>query len=183
MNVNFSNLNFGAKYINTTQIKKYDYFEQKYFPMQVSFVEMEPANKSDREALYDLLAEWKECEFVAPIVDSFEYLSNEDNKVYALTLQGRDFDKLKSSEIVGLANMDITKGNIPELSFLQVDPDLLHKKESPVYKNVGTGIINSLKQIYNKAIQLVSMYSVTEFYVKNGFEIVDKKQLRYIWRV
>ena len=103
-------------------------------------------------------------------------------RMYDLIIKKRNGGELSTEEINQMI-IEYTKGNIPELSFLQVDPDLLHKKESPAYKNVGTGIINSLKQIYNKAIQLVSMYSVTEFYVKNGFEIVDKKQLRYIWRV
>lgn len=78
--------------------------------------------------------------------------------------------------------MDITKGKTPELMYLQVDPILLQKMEPPVYKSVGTGIINSLKRVYNKAIQLVSLYSATEFYVKNGFDVIDKEKLRYLWR-
>ena len=84
---------------------------------------------------------------------------------------------------MGLANMNITKGTTPELLFLQVDPVLSYKKGQSIYKNIGTEIINSLKQIYAKAIQVVSLYSATEFYEKNGFEIIDTKKLKYIWRV
>lgn len=182
MNINFNNLNFGAKYINSTLIKKYDSNKQSYSPVQAAFVEIESSNLSDRDALHELRKDWKDCDYyIAPIVDSIDY-EFEDNKVYALTSQRHNFDKLRSDEIMGLANMDVSKGKIPELSYLQVDPSLLNKMEPPIYKNVGTGILNSLKQIYNKAIQLVSAYSATEFYVKNGFDIIDKKKLRYIWR-
>ena len=164
MNINFNNINFGAKYVSTTQIKQYDYIKQNYSPVPASFVEIDPSNQSDREALHDLLKDWKGSDFTCSIVDSIDYESEDTNKVYALTRQSKDFNNLRSSEIVGLADMDITKGKTPELMYLQVDPILLQKMEPPVYKSVGTGIINSLKRVYNKAIQLVSLYSATEFY-------------------
>ena len=66
-----------------------------------------------------------------------------------------------------------------ELKFLQVHPRLKHGVSQKSYKNIGTGIINSLKDLYKDSIELESFFQTTEFYEKQGFKPLG--ELRYRW--
>ena len=120
---------------------------------------------------------------IANVVDdlSIGAADSERYQVYALTSQNRDFDKLCSDDILGLAEVENGEKAV-ELDYLQVNPQFIFGSQCPLFREVGTGIVDSLKSLYNKVIELTSAYSATEFYEKNGFEIFDINKLRYRWK-
>ncbi len=187
MKINISpTTNFGAKFINNVTVQKYNPYSREYTPDTVSFVQIEPEKRRDVLAINAVTDLWSDGAFMIDIANVVDDLSigaadSERYQVYALTSQNRDFDKLCSDDILGLAEVENGEKAV-ELDYLQVNPQFIFGSQCPLFREVGTGIVDSLKSLYNKVIELTSVYSATEFYEKNGFEIFDINKLRYRWK-
>lgn len=76
--------------------------------------------------------------------------------------------------------MSLENKQTPYLEYLQVDPDITGWHFEPLFKHVGTGILNSFKNMY-KSITLNSRASAAEFYITNGFEQIEPVLLKFRW--
>ena len=180
------NINFGAKLIKLSPVKKLADLKGEYMPAKLSFVEFEPGNKKDLQAISNAVKSWNGEMFASDIYTSAKLIRNrkldpESHKIYVLTSQKNNFDNLNADEIVGLADFETNKPDEGHLNFLQVDPDLITSYVPPRFRYVGTGMLEALKSLYKKTITLKSVYSATAFYEKNGFKLIDFESLLYKW--
>ena len=67
------------------------------------------------------------------------------------------------------------------MEFFQVNPKYKHGASKREYKHIGTGILNSLKELYKNSIELSSTYEAAKFYEKQGFKITDNDLLKFRW--
>lgn len=178
--------NFRAKFIKKVPVQKLDFATKRYKTTQASFVEFEPKSETDLRALVKAQSEWDGEFFAADIVRtaakmSLGGLKQPKNRIFVLTTQLDDCRNLNKDSILGMVQMVGEKAALAELKFFQVRPDLSYNKVHRDYKGVGKAILDSIKEIYTKAIKLQSCYSAANFYEKQGFEIMDTGLLMYLW--
>ncbi len=165
---------FGAKFVNNVNIGKLQSGAKRYCNDSVSFVEIEPNNVDDINALENCSKHWSYAKFADNIYHAVCAARNEskyykDNRVYALTVQTDTFEKLNEDDILGLVHVSPLENNSLFIEHLQVKPDIIFVN-TPEYKGVGTGILNSLKQLTNKITLFPTKdKSVRDFYERNGF--------------
>lgn len=190
MNINsINNLNFGAKYIQDAQVKKYNPNKNTYDSLNVSFVEMDPDNIEDLFAINDTVRYWYNEKYASNIAYSLYLLRDyclprDSYKVYALTTQKDKLDLLNVEEILALGEVvEKTPKKTLELNYLQVDPKLVYSSTQRDYKDVGTAFLNVLKNLDKvKSIVLTSACSAVGFYKKNDFKLTDVEHMRFIWK-
>ena len=180
-----TSINFNAQFINQVTIKRYNPDKNNYNSIPVSFVQIEAENNNDIQAVKKTTKDWQNGMFSDKICIAAERIAEEKTnnspvRIYALTSQMKDFDNLRPDNILGLVETENNK-NALEINHLQVNPEFLPSIEPPKYRHVGSGILDSLKNLYNKVIELTSVYTATNFYEKNGFEIFDIHKFRYRW--
>lgn len=181
-------INFRANYVNSVLVDKFDADTWNYEPCKVSFVEYDSANQKDFKALYDAVKVWHGQNFAGCILDNAalmitDALPKNENKIYILTEQMDEFENLNPKKIMGLAQMALKKDKPDELRFLQVRPNLIDRFDIRKFKNVGKGIIDSLKFLYSqKGIFVMSSRFSTGFYLKQGFEKIVSSKYNYIWK-
>lgn len=181
-------INFRAKYVNSVPVDKFDFDVWNYKPHKVSFLEYDYSNEKDFKSLYEAVRGWHGQHYAGCIVDNASLivaglLPKSKNKIYILTEQKGEFDNLNSRKIMGLAQMELNKDKPDELKFLQVRPNLIESFDIRKFKNIGKGIIDSLKSLYNKnGIFVNSSRMATGFYEKQGFERVVGTKFNYIWK-
>lgn len=178
--------NFRAKFIKKVPVQKLDFATKRYKTTQASFVEFEPENLQDLKALAKAQSAWDGEFFAADIVRAAAKmfqgeLKQPKNRIFVLTTQSDDCRNLNKDSILGMVQMVGGKAAPAELKFFQVRPDLSYNKVHRDYKGVGKAILDSIKEIYTKAIKLQSCYSAANFYEKQGFEIMDTGLLMYLW--
>ena len=180
-------IGFQAKPINKVIIQKFDKKTKNFFPCEATFVMLDHKNKGDIAAINNLSKSWKGATFLKNISTSANWMDDKKFShihVYAVTTQEKNFKKLSPTKILGLVEMrkDDDKPKNTILHFLQVKPIAMHKEETKkrVYKQVGTGILNSLKKIY-KSMSLFSDNGVEPFYEKNGFIHDNYGKGHYVW--
>lgn len=178
--------NFRAKFIKKVPVQKLDFATKRYKTTQASFVEFEPENLQDLKALAKAQSAWDGEFFAADIVKAAAKmfqgeLKQPKNRIFVLTTQSDDCRNLNKDSILGMVQMVGGKAALAELKFFQVRPDLSYNKVHRDYKGVGKAILDSIKEIYTKAIKLQSCYSAANFYEKQGFEIMDTGLLMYLW--
>ncbi len=86
-------ITFGAKYINSATIQKVAFKDAKVTPSKVSFVELDPMNEKDLEAVYNIAGTWETPDLYPEMIHSYmsycacEYNEDEgrNTKFYALT--------------------------------------------------------------------------------------------------
>lgn len=173
---------FGAKFINAVAIGKNSHHKNKYFDDLVSFVQIEPTNPDDIEAVKNAALYWKDDKYALNISYAAETLKdNIESSVYALTSQKSNFQFLDSDKILGLMHTTTFPNDTKFIEHIQVYPELINEK-NPEYKGVGTGILNSLKQLSNMIVCFpASGLSVKSFYLKNGFREKHEKSNCYVW--
>ena len=184
---NISSINFGAKYLKTVDIKKLDKQTGQFYPTQASFVEYDPKNLHDLKTLVRTSHNWKKGLFVHVIAQKAGYLTQnllppQHNKIYILTSQNDNFNKIHAKYILGLADIEKLPNGKDELEYFEVNPKHKHGSENREYKNIGEAMMNELKNLCKKSISLYSSSEGTKFYEKEGFKIIDKSFLKYIWR-
>ena len=178
--------NFRAKFIKKVPVQKLDFATKRYKTTQASFVEFEPENLQDLKALAKAQSAWDGEFFAADIVKAAAKmfqgeLKQPKNRIFVLITQSDDCRNLNKDSILGMVQMVGGKAALAELKFFQVRPDLSYNKVHRDYKGVGKAILDSIKEIYTKAIKLQSCYSAANFYEKQGFEIMDTGLLMYLW--
>ncbi len=180
--------NFRARFIRNVQIEKINPKSKTYQPQKVAFLEYEPKNEKDLSTIFSAVKTWKNKLYAGRIAENAAlinqgHLSGKKNHIYILSKQNGNFENLNENDVLGLAHMVNDDGPFtPELRFFEVKPDFKYGSKSREYKHIGEGIIESLKQIYNDSIRLISSYSAANFYEKQGFEIIDTDLFEYLWR-
>ena len=186
LNMNIDSVNFGAKPINSIKIKKYDKNKGDFVDIPAKFVRLDADNRSDIKVLDKIAKNWKNADYIKKIATASHWMKTLPINIYALTTQQDGFDKLKSSRILGFAEMR-KDDNFPKydwLYHLQVKPEAINTEigAKKGYQHIGKSIITSLKKIYHN-ISLFSADSpyLESFYKKNGF-IEDYMNTRhYFW--
>ena len=184
--MNISSVSFGAKPINDVVIKKYNKSTGVYEDYPAKFVKIESGKKADIVAIDKAAKNWKGAFYIGKIATAAHWLDSLPIEIYALTTQQDKFNKLKSSKILGFAEMR-KDSNFPDydwLYYLQVKPKAINisGQDNKTYQHTGTSMIKSLKKIY-KNISLFSADSpyLEEYYKRNGF-IEDLEYTRhYLW--
>ncbi len=179
----FNNNSFTAKYKNPINIGK---LKNKYESYTASFVEIEPQNKDDVSALENAIKYWVNDKFginalyaVRAARDGSQYYCY--HKVYALTAQRDNFEKLNPDEILGVVHVGLVGDNKLFVEHLQTNPNYLYKTK-PEYVGIGTAMINSLKGLCNMMTLFSSKEkSVKDFYIKNGFCENPPHSNAYTW--
>lgn len=179
---------FNANYINSGRISKLAQYSDKYESCPVNFVLLEN-NKNDNKLLKTLQQQWNGVYFIKCIntdaawrdINRFKNI-----KIYALTDQNNNFDKLKAKSILGIAEIREKKENKKGiLWYLQVKPDSINVSPdfAPKNKGCGSAMLKSLKQLYD-SIELSSTdsESVRKFYKDNGFRNPIFAN-RFIWKI
>lgn len=180
--------NFKAKYVGKTNIKKLNPLNGNYEKAEAFLLEFDSKNKNDLLVLKNTFEKWKSL-FVRNIYQFAENIvadvfDKRKNKIYFFTKQKDNFDKLEINDILALSDVKFKTnkdGNeILEIDRLQVNTALIDK-QTPAFKYVGTGVLNVLKENFNKIIELDSVPSAVDFYKKNGFVYLQDSFLRFRW--
>lgn len=182
---NYSQINFNAKFLNNVTIQKLNPKTNNYIPTTASFVEFEPKNKEDFEAVQNAVKNWNGQVFATSIGTNAENIikgtiSNKINRIFMLTAQKDNFEKLDKEKVLGLANMEQLPNKPNELKYLQVRPDLKFGEKNRQYIHVGEGILKSIQDIYQDG-QLLASYSAANFYARMGLKLKDAYLLEYYW--
>ena len=176
-------LSFGAKYINPINVGKLEGKACKQ--VDVSFVEINPFNKEDRFALSEIAHYWEHDKFAGNISVCADLINESKSadgiKIFALTSQGDSFEKLNPEKILGVIETEDTAPFHIHINRFQTKPDYVYKKDLE-YSGIGTSILNSLKEMYNKISAISeSDQSVRKFYERNGFYETSKGSNFFIW--
>ena len=181
------NISFGAKPLNKLYIKKYDKSLKAFVDCPARFVKIE-STKSDLTAVNAVAKKWKKAKYIQRIATASHWMNNSNSveiDVYALTLQDKDFEKLKPKQIIGMVEMRNNPKNIKDriLQHIQVKPSAINiNNRNKKYKQVGCGIINSLKKIYkNMSLYSENSPNIKKFYEYNGFIEDYKGDNHYSW--
>ncbi len=182
------NINFKAKFINETSIKKYNYLKNSYEPTKVSFIEIDPENFSDYFAINEINQDWYNSLYASNITFALNLIKNQClrgdiHKIYAITKQKNNFGILNSNEILALGEIERKTPEDIEINYLQVDPELVYSLEKRRFIDVGRAFLNCLKNFnYLKSITLNSNSSAAKFYEKNNFKLIDPEIRKFIWK-
>lgn len=185
MNNNITPVNFGATFIKSVEIKKYNPKTNLFKPIKASVVKYDVSNKCDLKSMETAVRDWKGQTFAENIVENADEIRNSDykrarNQIYLLTEQNENFDRLKSSKILGMANMKQWYDATDELAYLQTRPDSMYKTKRRPFKGIGKALIDTIKDMY-KEIELTASYNAAQFYEKQDFKIIDPDHMRYRW--
>jgi len=187
MNINSqSNIDFSAKFLNNAVIKKFDREAKQFLPHKVSFIELEPQNCADVEAVDKIFDNWGKADLIYKIKSSFEIkhfypAESFASKFYGITTQKSEFDELKPEQIMGIVEVAPETDKEIYLEFLQVKPELKSGSTGRGYKNIGSAILNSLKEMFDE-IRLCSLKKSAKFYEINGFEPKAKGSFKeHVW--
>lgn len=186
--INNNHLEFRANFECKAEIKKLNSMTGKYTPELVNWVKFDRKNPLDVMALTYAARNWKREKFASNIaykamLMSETWLENEPCEIYIMTKQDSDFDYLDDSKILGMAEINKEDKNSVELNYIQVDPKQTSLSQRAEYKNIGSKMLDLLKNKYaDKVIKLrADTGSVSEFYKKNGFVLKDEKKRYFEW--
>lgn len=177
---------FKAKYINSIKIGKFAQNTGKYTDEWVSFVKIDIDNFRDLKALEYAAKYWENDKFASNIYHAACSAKNKvqpytKDNIYALTEQKGFFEELEGVKILGLVHLSPTSDNAAFIEHLQAKPSMIYRIK-PRFKGIGSGILTSLKEIFNK-ISCIPLRdkSVKNFYKKNDFVPSPIDANYYIW--
>lgn len=178
MNINkiTPNINFCAQHIMDMNVGKLN--GDKYVQKNVAFVELDPTDKKDRNALKKIAHDWG-CYCFAEDIYNEVNLSLKDNpdkgQVFALTTQVRNFENLDADSVLGLTEInteDLKDYHTVYIERLQTNPEYLDAYEKPLYRGIGTSIHKCLFKEYQGnriTVTSVPLASVLKHYEDNGY--------------
>lgn len=178
--INMDSINFTANHIKNVNIAKRYY--NNYKPCKVALVEMESTNPGDIKAIEKTANKWDISFTVFTHQDMLEAQKNEELlpklKVYALTKQKNNFEKMNYSDILGV--IEVVKKDDPgtKIEILQTKPSFINDKHNkkPAFTHIGKNLVNYVKKEYNKEPLYVNPTKVAvPFYEKLGFRPSDKR--------
>lgn len=175
-------INFKGQLLNKTFVNKYNYRFKTTLPNEVSFVELKKDCKNDLKVLRKVAGKWGCMTFANRIYKNFK--NKDDLRTFALTTQDYNYEKLSADKILGLSQMTIEQPGVYNLDFLQTHPKYTAKNNPDRdYQNIGTGILNSLKKIFNNStITVTTLPSAIDFYLKNGFDFSSNFLFDLFWK-
>lgn len=94
--------------------------------------------------------------------------------------QEDNFKKLDVKAVTCAAEIHKIRKKETEIIYLQTDPNLVYSYIPRAFKNIGTSIIEYLKQINNR-ITLRANSSSMRFYKKYGFRMVSQDSYQMEW--
>lgn len=181
-----NNITFGANFIQKMPIKKYSAKDKNYTLSYASLVELNPHDINDVKALDEIAFNFGNDSYVDNIALDIKRAykrnnqTNEPFSAIVLTKQTDNFEHLKAKDVIGTAEISKIKNGEIELVYLQANPQFVYSFEPRQIKNIGTSILDYLKQVNNK-IRLISSSSSINFYLKNKFKMVSLDSCRMIW--
>lgn len=183
---NIKGPNFSAVYLNTRKISKLDENTNEYYSIPASFLQIDPQNNNDIEALYNVAKYWQNSKYSTNIYHSACEIRNHNelyskNKIFILTSQLKDFDKLDDTKILGFVQIREIKPKYFFGEHIEVDPSIVNTM-TPKYKGVGSAIDQSLKKLCNKmSIFPRNLRSVRNFVKRNGYIEDPTNSNLFIW--
>lgn len=181
----------GTLVIPTSVLRDYSFVITMKRP--VNFVELNPfksdlsGKNSDAESLSGVKYRFGNWGHDASLIsDIFEYegksTSNVNSRYFALTQQEDSFERLNSSQILGIAKTTQADRDNVFIDMIQVNPwyastspkDLFYHPNQPQYRHCGTAIIDSIKALFsNKDLWLHSPVRLIDYFKMQGFKITD----------
>ena len=169
-----NNISFKAQFIKPVYIKRV--IDKDKSKCLASFVELNHANINDVKAIEFLHKEWGDKakylkNIYHNIYNNFKTRTeNPASKIYALTTQISDLEKLNPNSIQGVVEIIPTPNKDLFISYIQVNPENTYKSEDRIYSKVGTEIIDTLKKLFpRKKLSTISGNISQSFYEKNNF--------------
>ena len=162
-------LSFKAKYITYTNIKNTSTSPNQL--QKVDVIELIPSDDNDLETMYSVSKSWRQNISSALYQLFISSKPSLKEHYYALSLPQDTYYKSNSDNILGVCLISERDNNIMNLDFLQTNPKYMYSnKGSKKYKEIGTTLLNFLKEQYNfKKIRVISLEDAKEFYIKNDF--------------
>ena len=179
-----SNINFNAKFIRNTLVKRTSFFKPQSCEQVVSFVEFDKKSVADFNTFIKLRKNWKPS-YLDDIGYNLTTLWGKMASIYFLTTQINKFKKLDANNIIGVIAVCPDSEGIC-IDFLQIDPKHLNNKQQkrcifdtifqPTYSHCGTAILNCIKKEYpQKKLTTLPAINTISFYKKNGFTKKENK--------
>jgi len=187
MKINYSQRqNFQASWIKNVKIGELVPNTKMYSPCDVSLVKINPHDKFDLQALDDIANFWEYDKFSVNIYNHADVIykgKEEPNyRIFAITKQSDNFNKLISDDILGIADLDILSTSDAKIVHIQVEPELVYSL-NPKFKGVGSAIIESFKEIFSKIYLKSSLdLSVRNFYKKHKFQNYTNYKTEFVWQ-
>jgi len=159
--------------------------KNKYIPAKFACIQFNPKNDNDFKALRNVGKYWingyaGNIEYTAEEI-RYGQQSGRKTKIFGVTTQPDNYGKIDDAKLLLLCEIENVTKNILRIAHIQASPDITSRIH-PAFKHIGTGFINILKKMYpTKIIVAKSAYSATGFYEKNGFSIIDTKELLYMY--
>ena len=170
-------ISFKAKLIGETTIKRYNNEKYAYEDCPAYFIRFNKHSKTDLKSIETVSALWHPREkYAKNIAKNFchEYQKKFNNayndNFFAITLQNNHFENIDPEKVLGMAEA-LKKRKTFYLDFLQVHPNYSFGVLRRKFKNVGSAIIESMKNMPRiKDIILVPNSFSIGFYKECGFE-------------
>lgn len=174
-------INFKGQFLNKTLVEKYNYISKTFVPTEVSFVELKNSSKKDLKTLKKISWRWGYKTFASRIYR--EAKNDPKVRTFALTTQNSNYEKLDSKKILGLGQTTLERPGVYNLDYLQAHPNYIADNKNREYKNIGTGLINGLKKLFNdNIITVTSLPAAIDFYLKNGFNFCNFFLFDLYWK-
>ena len=168
-------VNFTANHIKNVTIAKKHF--NKYKPCRVSLVELDAANKNDVKVISDTAGKWDISFTCFTYEDMIDAQANTEAfdalKVYALTKQKTDFDKMKYSDVLGVIEVKKDYKNGNKVEVLQTNPKFIKEKFNPLpaFKHIGKRLTKFVKEEFGtKPLYVHPTRKAMPFYERLGFK-------------
>lgn len=193
MKIQFNNkIHFTSQLIGGTKIKKLDLKERVYKNDNAYFVELNPHDKNDINALEQVSKTWENDTFSINIYNDASSIYEKKTQnpkdgyklsFYALTAQDNDFEHLNYKNILGVCAIKETGTDFAQITNLQVNPEyIVQYEQKPKYTGVGTKILKFLQGLYDQInLRSPNRESVRSFYIKNGFFNIENSLTKFKW--
>lgn len=180
-----NNISFGGNFIKKLPVLKYSYKEKNYKPAYANLVELESHNIKDVNAIEEIAKSFGGDSYVNNMSYNAKlaYERGQNDKRFGaliLTKQAGNFEEIDADEVLGVAEILKIKNGEIKLMYLQTDPCLVYSYGQRSVKNIGSAILNYLKDINNK-ISLLASSSAIRFYLKHDFKLVSEDCSRMVW--
>lgn len=176
-----SNINFAARKVqyDDAKVKKRVDGSWRYRDYDVSVAEIDLDSKSDIDVLDNVKNSWTRGRFIdyiyrdAKKLYKKEWGRRDSYKIYVLTTQKDNFERLEPGDILSICEMSDIKDKSAYLSYIETCPEYRDAR-SPEYKGVGSCLMKFLQSKYDVlTLNTVENPKTTEFYLKFGFLIED----------
>lgn len=179
------NTAFGAvKLRPNAVIEAFSAKQNKYLPRKAVCVEFNPHADTDFKALKNTGESWLGgyAENIASAAEKIRQgkISGKRHKIFGLTTQQNDFAHIDYSKLLLLCEFEHVSKDILHIWHIQTNPKFVYSVKSD-FKHIGTGFMDILKKMSGKIFTVKSAYNAAEFYEKNGFKIIDTKDLLFMY--